>query len=354
VTQRLDDRWPAATQFPAPTGLPRLWAAGSEVKVDPLEQQSAEMQRTKQTRSEALARKRAEEHATHSEALAKLFGNSHPAPPNLQDQRAASTASSEKVSAPSMHRYSGSSDPTSSVFWTGCGVRSETGDHFCFECGSQLRAGSATAIDPAQVVAEHPASSVQDARRSMPRSGTIGAFDNRPAPGAPLSPEPSFAAKAFIAGGRANRLEYAGGRLLILMGMVIAGNLAVVLAETAEVAAIVLLSGVILLGFWLGFSLDARRLHDLGHSGWYVMLGFLPIVNVAAGLYCLFSAGQPGPNQYGLSPDARKHQRKVLGVVLILSAIAVAADRYCSLKSQVQTVGLGGLDRSDSRCVSRP
>lgn len=49
-----------------------------------------------------------------------------------------------------------------------------------------------------------------------------------------------------------------------------------------------------------------RRLHDLGHSGWFSLLMFIPIVGpflwLGLFIYCGFFSGQPGENKYGPAP----------------------------------------------------
>lgn len=43
-----------------------------------------------------------------------------------------------------------------------------------------------------------------------------------------------------------------------------------------------------------------RRSHDLGRSGWFVLICLIPF----AGLYLIFKQGDPGTNKYGSSPVA--------------------------------------------------
>ncbi|MEL6724290.1 MAG: DUF805 domain-containing protein [Pseudomonadota bacterium] len=74
-----------------------------------------------------------------------------------------------------------------------------------------------------------------------------------------------------------------------------------------------LLSGIMFL-FGLavlipGIALSVRRFHDLGQTGWlllvFVLLGLIPIVGILAtiGLYIWFAMpGKVGPNQYGPDP----------------------------------------------------
>ncbi len=49
-----------------------------------------------------------------------------------------------------------------------------------------------------------------------------------------------------------------------------------------------------------------RRWHDLGKSGWWVLVAYVPIANFFAGLYLLFAKGDEGPNEYGPDPLGRR------------------------------------------------
>jgi uncharacterized membrane protein YhaH (DUF805 family) len=48
-----------------------------------------------------------------------------------------------------------------------------------------------------------------------------------------------------------------------------------------------------------------RRFHDLGNSGWYTLLLFIPLVGFVYGLILLFKKGTEGPNQYGEDPTVK-------------------------------------------------
>lgn len=51
------------------------------------------------------------------------------------------------------------------------------------------------------------------------------------------------------------------------------------------------------------WSLESRRIHDRGHSALWLMLLFMPIVNLVYGVYLFvangFFAGTPGRNEFG-------------------------------------------------------
>ena len=51
------------------------------------------------------------------------------------------------------------------------------------------------------------------------------------------------------------------------------------------------------------FMIMTRRLHDLGRSGWYVLVTFIPLVGLIFLIYLFFARGQAGPNEYGFAEE---------------------------------------------------
>ena len=45
-----------------------------------------------------------------------------------------------------------------------------------------------------------------------------------------------------------------------------------------------------------------RRLHDIGKSGWWVFIGFIPLIGEIWLLVLMCTDGQSGSNQYGPNP----------------------------------------------------
>jgi len=45
-----------------------------------------------------------------------------------------------------------------------------------------------------------------------------------------------------------------------------------------------------------------RRLHDIGKSGWMVLIAFIPLIGVFWLLFLLVTDSSPGENQYGKNP----------------------------------------------------
>ena len=68
-------------------------------------------------------------------------------------------------------------------------------------------------------------------------------------------------------------------------------------------------SGIIYALVGLGLLLPnlavaARRLHDSGHSGWWLLIGILPVIGAIVLLVFTLQGSEP-PNQWGTGPDER-------------------------------------------------
>ncbi|MDI7862240.1 DUF805 domain-containing protein [Rhizobiaceae bacterium n13] len=48
-----------------------------------------------------------------------------------------------------------------------------------------------------------------------------------------------------------------------------------------------------------GLGVAVRRLHDIDRSGWWILVGLIPLVGWIVLVYWYVSAGTPGTNQYG-------------------------------------------------------
>jgi uncharacterized membrane protein YhaH (DUF805 family) len=53
---------------------------------------------------------------------------------------------------------------------------------------------------------------------------------------------------------------------------------------------------------WIGFATSIKRYHDLGKSGWFVLLQLIPIIGYAFIIYAAFFKGQEHDNKYGPNP----------------------------------------------------
>ena len=98
--------------------------------------------------------------------------------------------------------------------------------------------------------------------------------------------------KIFTTEGRLNRKAYFFKGLKLLVIAIIGG----LLVEFMIGIPILIATTV---GSWL---IAIRRLHDLNKSGWWLLVSFIPYINIVFCLYILFAPGTPGENKYGADP----------------------------------------------------
>jgi len=105
--------------------------------------------------------------------------------------------------------------------------------------------------------------------------------------------------------GRARRSEYwyfALFYILIYFGIGIASGAISSISEELGVIILAITGIFILLMIIPNLALTVRRLHDTGKSGWFILIGIIPIVGSIILLVFLVSDSQPGTNMYGPNP----------------------------------------------------
>jgi uncharacterized membrane protein YhaH (DUF805 family) len=51
-----------------------------------------------------------------------------------------------------------------------------------------------------------------------------------------------------------------------------------------------------------GIAVSVRRLHDADRSGWWLLIGLIPLIGAIVLLVFMAQDSQPGANQYGPNP----------------------------------------------------
>jgi uncharacterized membrane protein YhaH (DUF805 family) len=97
--------------------------------------------------------------------------------------------------------------------------------------------------------------------------------------------------------GRARRTEY---WMFALFNVII--SLVLGLIEGIAGGPGVLASLYSLAVFVPSIAVSVRRLHDTDRSGWWLLIGFVPLFGVIALLVFMVLDSQPGNNQYGANP----------------------------------------------------
>jgi uncharacterized membrane protein YhaH (DUF805 family) len=98
--------------------------------------------------------------------------------------------------------------------------------------------------------------------------------------------------------GRASRSEYWYWFLFVVLGQIVTMII-------DSVIGIQLTTGIFSLVVLLpGIAVGVRRLHDLDRSGWWLLLGLVPLVGAIVLIIWFCTGGTPGPNRFGPDPLA--------------------------------------------------
>jgi uncharacterized membrane protein YhaH (DUF805 family) len=102
--------------------------------------------------------------------------------------------------------------------------------------------------------------------------------------------------------GRINRKTFWLATLLLAVGYVVAEVMTVSADETVIGLGYLIMIGLL----WPSLAVQTKRWHDRNRTGWWNLIGFIPIAGPIWALVEVgFLKGTGGVNFYGLPPDAR-------------------------------------------------
>jgi uncharacterized membrane protein YhaH (DUF805 family) len=103
--------------------------------------------------------------------------------------------------------------------------------------------------------------------------------------------------------GRARRKEYWMFALFNLIFIIVAMVLDNILGLTAGELPYGLFYFLYVLAVLIpGLAVAVRRLHDVGKSGWMILISLIPIIGAIWLLVLMVTDSNPGENKYGLNP----------------------------------------------------
>ncbi|MER6444469.1 DUF805 domain-containing protein [Streptomyces venezuelae] len=105
--------------------------------------------------------------------------------------------------------------------------------------------------------------------------------------------------KYAVFSGRARRQEYWMFTLFQVLAVIVVAVLDMVIGASMILVALYVLGTIV-----PTLALTVRRLHDLGKSGAWYFIMFVPFIGGIWMLVLTATAGQPQPNQYGPDPKA--------------------------------------------------
>ena len=100
--------------------------------------------------------------------------------------------------------------------------------------------------------------------------------------------------------GRINRMPY----WLVGIGLGFAAGIIVGIATwiLPQSVATVGVAGVCIACLWISLAMGVKRAHDRGRSGWFLLVGLVPLLNLWPLVELYFLRGTVGQNQYGPDP----------------------------------------------------
>lgn len=103
--------------------------------------------------------------------------------------------------------------------------------------------------------------------------------------------------------GRARRSEYWPFTLAVSVPLAVLNVMAEMGGDSGGAAVLLLL---MVLGFFLPLlAVQVRRLHDTNRSGWWALIGLIPLVGLVVMLIFTLQDGTVGPNRFGPDPKNR-------------------------------------------------
>ncbi len=105
--------------------------------------------------------------------------------------------------------------------------------------------------------------------------------------------------KYAVFDGRARRKEY---WMFFLFNIIIAIVLSIIEGSVGSPGILSTLYSLAVLLPSIGVSI--RRLHDTGRTGWWLLIGLIPLLGLIILLVFMAQEGEAGENQYGPNPKA--------------------------------------------------
>lgn len=113
--------------------------------------------------------------------------------------------------------------------------------------------------------------------------------------------------KYFVLKGRSRRMEFWYFALFNLIIALLLTCLDYTIGTFDPASAIGLFSGIYSMFIFIpSLTVQVRRLHDVGLSGWMILLNIIPLVGALILLYFYVQPSQSGKNSYGTNPIKAK------------------------------------------------
>jgi len=104
--------------------------------------------------------------------------------------------------------------------------------------------------------------------------------------------------KYAVFSGRAQRAEYWYFFLFNLITGIVLGIVSGLISDTKSIIGLIYALAVLI----PGLAVSIRRLHDVGKSGWMILINLIPLVGTIWYIVLMATDSNPGDNEYGPNP----------------------------------------------------
>ena len=202
----------------------------------------------------------------------------------------------------------------------------------CPKCGHQQDKAAECAACGI-IIDKYLARQAQQAE-SAPASATLGA----PSPYSPPRSEvgdslPEYGTlKVFTTDGRIGRVRYLGWSMGMMLLAMLAYGISAGLMLVSPILGGILMIPLVIAAVVISVMIGVQRLHDIGWSGWLLLLNLVPLVGSVFAILMLVVPGTQGANRYGAPPPPNSRgvialawSALVVPIIGIVAAISIPA-----------------------------
>ena len=108
--------------------------------------------------------------------------------------------------------------------------------------------------------------------------------------------------KVFSVSGRIGRVRYLGWYMAASLLAMLAYGLAAMIMSFAPIIGGLLMVPLVIATIVVAVQISVQRLHDIGWSGWLLLITLIPVIGSIFALLIMLLPGNPGSNRYGPPP----------------------------------------------------
>lgn len=127
--------------------------------------------------------------------------------------------------------------------------------------------------------------------------------------------------RVFSVQGRIGRLRYLAWSLVVMVAVAGLFGIAAIVAAISKPVGLLLMALLAIAALVINVQIGVQRLHDIGMSGWLLLLNLVPVIGVFVPLLMIVIPGKRGPNRYGPPQPANSLAVKALAALWLLLVI---------------------------------